>query len=62
MQSKVALITGAGSGIGRAVAIALAAAGYQVAIAGRRMAPLEETAAASASGTLRPWATWCSGR
>jgi NAD(P)-dependent dehydrogenase (short-subunit alcohol dehydrogenase family) len=51
MQSRVALITGAGSGIGRAVAIALAAAGYQVAIAGRRMAPLEETAAAG-SGML----------
>jgi NAD(P)-dependent dehydrogenase (short-subunit alcohol dehydrogenase family) len=45
MQSRVALVTGAGSGIGRAVAIALAGAGYQVAIAGRRQAPLDETAA-----------------
>ncbi|MEO6367905.1 MAG: SDR family oxidoreductase, partial [Steroidobacteraceae bacterium] len=51
MQSKVALVTGAGSGIGRAVSIALAEAGYLVAIAGRRMAPLEETAAA-AKGTM----------
>ncbi|MEO6078942.1 MAG: SDR family oxidoreductase [Steroidobacteraceae bacterium] len=52
MQSRVALVTGAGSGIGRAVAVALAGAGYQVAIAGRRSAPLEETAAAAGGGIL----------
>lgn len=50
-MSKVALVTGAGSGIGRAVATALARAGYKVAIAGRRREALEETAAA-ASGKL----------
>lgn len=40
---KVAVITGAGSGIGRAVAINLASSGYQVALAGRRLDALEET-------------------
>lgn len=42
-ELKVAVITGAGSGIGRAVAIHLARAGYQVALAGRRVDALEET-------------------
>jgi NAD(P)-dependent dehydrogenase (short-subunit alcohol dehydrogenase family) len=42
---KTALITGAGSGIGRASAIALSAAGYAVILTGRRKAELEQTAA-----------------
>jgi NAD(P)-dependent dehydrogenase (short-subunit alcohol dehydrogenase family) len=41
---RAALVTGAGSGIGRAVAVGLANAGYAVALAGRRADKLEETA------------------
>ena len=44
-HTKVALVTGAGSGIGRHSALALAEAGYAVALAGRRQDALEETAA-----------------
>jgi len=43
-NGRIALVTGAGSGIGRAAALALHAAGYAVILAGRRAAPLEETA------------------
>jgi NAD(P)-dependent dehydrogenase (short-subunit alcohol dehydrogenase family) len=44
-DGKTAIITGAGSGIGRATALALLAEGYNVVLAGRRPEPLEETAA-----------------
>ena len=42
---KTAMVTGAGSGIGRAVAVALLGAGYRVALVGRRAETLAETAA-----------------
>ncbi|RZB16299.1 SDR family oxidoreductase [Streptomyces sp. F001] len=45
LQSKIAVVTGAGSGIGRAVAVELMRAGWSVALAGRRPEALEETAA-----------------
>ncbi|MCM1970012.1 SDR family oxidoreductase [Streptomyces sp. NPDC002812] len=44
---QIAVVTGAGSGIGRSVALTLAAAGWAVAVAGRRSGPLEETAEAA---------------
>jgi NAD(P)-dependent dehydrogenase (short-subunit alcohol dehydrogenase family) len=43
--SRIALVTGAGSGIGRAVSLALNAAGYSVVLAGRRADELDRTAA-----------------
>jgi NAD(P)-dependent dehydrogenase (short-subunit alcohol dehydrogenase family) len=45
MNGKIALVTGAGSGIGRAVSLALQAAGYSVVLAGRRGEQLQGTAA-----------------
>ena len=50
MSSKFAVVTGAGSGIGRAVALALDGAGYAVVLAGRRAEALEETARWRADG------------
>lgn len=41
---KVAVVTGAGTGIGRAVSFALAGLGYAVVLAGRRQGPIEEAA------------------
>src|SRR5437762_11325856 len=43
-QQKVAVVTGAGTGIGKAVALALMREGFAVALAGRRADKLEETA------------------
>jgi NAD(P)-dependent dehydrogenase (short-subunit alcohol dehydrogenase family) len=43
-MSKVALITGAGTGVGRAAVLALASAGYAITLVGRRRGPLEEVA------------------
>jgi NAD(P)-dependent dehydrogenase (short-subunit alcohol dehydrogenase family) len=44
-QGKVAMVTGAGSGIGKAIALALLNDGYSVVLAGRRREALEQTAA-----------------
>ena len=49
-SDKVAIVTGAGTGIGRASALALSEAGYVVTLAGRRREPLEETAEAAGEG------------
>lgn len=45
MSARIAVVTGAGSGIGRAVAHTLLEAGFRVALAGRREDPLVETSA-----------------
>jgi NAD(P)-dependent dehydrogenase (short-subunit alcohol dehydrogenase family) len=49
---KVALVTGAGSGIGKACAIALAKAGFAVVLAGRRLDALQEVANSIVGETL----------
>lgn len=50
-QTKVAIVTGAGSGVGKAAALALLKTGYSVALAGRRLDALEQTAKESGAGS-----------
>jgi NAD(P)-dependent dehydrogenase (short-subunit alcohol dehydrogenase family) len=51
-NTKVAIVTGAGSGIGKQTALAFFKKGYSVALAGRRSEPLEKTAAEAGSLAL----------
>ncbi|MGH7041830.1 MAG: SDR family oxidoreductase [Acetobacteraceae bacterium] len=51
MAERVAVVTGAGSGVGRAAALALLNDGWAVALAGRRKDALEETAGMAKAGT-----------
>ena len=50
---KIAIVTGAGSGIGRKTALALLQEGYAVVLAGRRAEPLRETAAKAGAASSR---------
>jgi NAD(P)-dependent dehydrogenase (short-subunit alcohol dehydrogenase family) len=52
-MDKTVVVTGAGSGIGRAAALALLGSGWRVALAGRRLDALEETARLSGAGPER---------
>jgi NAD(P)-dependent dehydrogenase (short-subunit alcohol dehydrogenase family) len=52
-SGKVAIITGAGSGIGRAVALAFLADGYRVTLAGRRAEGLEKTASEAGAAAAK---------
>jgi NADP-dependent 3-hydroxy acid dehydrogenase YdfG len=53
-SQKIAIVTGAGSGIGKCVALALGQAGYAVVLAGRRLAHLEAAAGELSSANPRP--------
>jgi NAD(P)-dependent dehydrogenase (short-subunit alcohol dehydrogenase family) len=52
LDRQVALVTGGGSGLGRAAALELASLGAQVVVCGRRLEPLEETAASAEDGRV----------
>ena len=53
LDGQVAIVSGGGSGLGRASALELAALGARVVVCGRRQEPLEETAAARRGGRSR---------
>src|SRR5688500_15667690 len=54
LDGQVAIVSGGGSGLGRASALELAALGARVVVCGRRAEPLEETAAQADPGRIEP--------
>jgi len=59
MNDKFAIVTGAGSGIGRACALGLLRDGWHVALVGRRLEPLQATAAQAGDAASRTLAVPC---
>ena len=58
-QNRVAIVTGAGSGVGKAAAIAVIKAGFQVVFAGRRPEPLDEAIVAAGATAVNALAVPC---
>src|SRR5688500_5105935 len=54
MTQKVAIVTGAGSGVGRSVALRLAAQAWQITAVGRRAEPLRDLAQLAPAGNIHP--------
>jgi citronellol/citronellal dehydrogenase len=54
LDGQVALVSGGGTGLGRATALELAACGARVVVCGRRLEPLEETASLADEGRVEP--------
>src|SRR4051812_25883332 len=52
LDGQAAIVSGGGSGLGRAIALELAALGARVVVCGRRLEPLQETAAAAPPGSV----------
>jgi NAD(P)-dependent dehydrogenase (short-subunit alcohol dehydrogenase family) len=57
---KIALVTGAGTGIGKAVALALLADGYTVVLTGRRLEPLQATVQSAGTDRAHAFSADCS--
>ena len=57
MTNKIAVVTGAGTGVGKAAALALVRDGWNVVLAGRRQEPLDEVAALAETGRMLAVAT-----
>ena len=59
-SAKIALVTGAGTGIGKAVALALLADGYTVVLTGRRLEPLQATVQSAGTDRAHAFSADCS--